>query len=196
MIQRLSNWISRKANGRKVLALLLLQLLFNFWVFPFFTRQFGPGEGQPILDLMFGFSPEQAYTIISDYGEAGRSGAIITTAIADSLYPFVYAGLLAFAISWFLKGMPMKSKKWQYLNLLPLTALAFDFAENAGIIAMLAVYPAQAFVIAHIASAAGILKWTFVVISAAALVFVIILGKIRPFFSRNENTRQNSGTKI
>jgi hypothetical protein len=182
MIQRLSNWISSKANGRMVLALLLLQLLFNFWVFPFFTRQIGPGEGQPILDLMFGFSPEQAYNIISAYGAAGRSGAIITTAIADSLYPFVYAGLLAFAISWFLKGIPLKSKKWQYLNLLPLAALVFDFAENAGIITMLAAYPAYSMTIARITSTAGMLKWTFVVVSAAGLVFVIIWGKIAPFF--------------
>lgn len=182
MMKRLSWFISRKANGKLVVIFLGLQLCFNFWVFPFFTRQFGPGEGQPMLDLMFGFSPEQAYAIISDYGEAGRSGAILTTAIADSLYPFVYAGLLAFAISWFLKGIPLKSKKWQYLNLLPIAALVFDFAENAGIITMISAYPKQYDNIAHMASVAGMLKWTFVVVSAAALVFVIILGKIAPFF--------------
>jgi hypothetical protein len=191
MLKRLSRLISRKANGRSVLIFLGLQLFFSLWVFPFFTRQFGPGEGQSMLDLMFGFSPEQAYDIISAYGDAGRSGAIITTTIADSIYPFVYAGLLALAISWFHNGIPLKNRKWQYLNLLPFAALIFDFAENAGIIAMLAGYPAQAPVIAHIASAAGMLKWTFVVVSTAALVFVIILGKIRPFFLKNDNTTQN-----
>jgi hypothetical protein len=173
-----------------VVVFLVLQLFFNFWVFPFFTRQFGPGEGQQMLDLMFGFSPEQAYTIISDYGAAGRSGAIKTTAVADSIYPFVYAGLLALAISWFLNGIPLKSQKWQYLNLLPFAALVFDFIENAGIIIMLGSFPRQMDVVARIASAAGMLKWTMVVISVLALVLVILWGRIRPFLTRSKTTRR------
>ena len=170
------------ANGRVVIAFSVFLLFFNFGVLPFCAKQLGPGQGQPMLDLMFGFSPEQAYTIIAAYGEAGRSGAILFTAIADSLYPFVYAGLLAFAISWFLKGIPIKNSKWQYLNLLPFAALIFDFVENAGIISMLAGYPEQFVNMASMASVAGMLKWTMVVVSAAALVFVIIWGKIAPFF--------------
>ncbi len=99
MHKRFSGWISRKANGRVVIAFLVLLLFFNFGLFPFLTIQFGPGHDLPILDLMFGFSPEQAYDTISAYGQTGRSGAIITTAIADSIYPLVYAGLLALSIS-------------------------------------------------------------------------------------------------
>lgn len=140
-----------------------------------------------MLDLLFGFSPEQAYAIISAYGEAGRSGAIITTAIADSIYPFVYAGLLALAISWFLNSIALKNQKWQYLNLLPFAALVFDFIENAGIIAMLGSFPRQMDVVARIASAAGMLKWTLVVISIIALVLVILWGRIRPFFKKQNS---------
>lgn len=188
MIYRFSNWISSKANGKVVLVFLVLLLFFNFWVFPFFTRQFGQAPEQPILDLMFGFSPEQAYSIISDYGQEGRSGAILSTAIADSIYPFVYAGLLAFAISWFLKTTPIKNKKWQYLNLLPFAALDFDFIENAGIITMLAGYPNQFEIIARITSVAGMLKWSMVVVSMAVIVIIIFWGRIRPLFFRNANT--------
>jgi len=187
MLKRLSCFIRQKANGKLVLIFLGLQLFFSLWVFPFFTRQFGPGEGQPMLDLMFGFSPEQAYTIISAYGDDGRSGAIITTAIADSIYPFVYAGLLAMAISWFMNGIPFKNPKWQYLNLLPFAALVFDFVENAGIITMLAGYPEQFVNIARMASVAGMVKWTFVGVSLLALVLVIFWGRISPFFNNQKS---------
>jgi hypothetical protein len=193
-VKRFSDWISRMANGRVVIAFSVFLLFFNFGVLPFSAKQLGPGQGQPILDLMFGFSPEQAYTIIAAYGDAGRSGAILTTATADSLYPFVYAGLLAMAISWFMNGIPFKNPKWQYLNLLPFVALVFDFVENAGIITMLAGYPEQFVNIARMASVAGMLKWTFVGVSLLALVLVIFWGRISPFFFRNENIRQNLGS--
>ncbi len=187
MLKRLSRFISRKANGKLVVIFLGLQLLFNFWVFPFFTRQFGPGEGQPMLDLMFGFSPEQAHDIISAYGDAGRSGAILTTAIADSIYPFVYAGLLALAISWFMNGIPLKNPKWQYLNLLPFAALIFDFVENAGLITMLAGYPQEFANIARMASVAGMLKWTMVVVSVIILTTIILWSRVAPFFNNQKS---------
>lgn len=187
MLKRFSDWISRKANGRLVVVFLLLQLFFNFWVFPFFTKQFGPGEGQQMLDLMIGFSPEQAYATISGYGDAGRSGATITTAIVDSIYPFVYAGLLALAISWFLNGIPLKNQNWQYLNLLPFAALVFDFIENAGIITLLSAFPRQLVLVAKMASAAGMLKWSMVVVSVITLVLVILWGRIWPFFKKQKS---------
>jgi hypothetical protein len=185
MLKRSSRYISRKANGKLVVIFLGLQLFFSLWVFPFFTRQFGPGEGQPMLDLMFGFSPEQANTIFSAYGEAGRSGTILTTAFADSLYPFVYAGLLALAISWFQKDIPLKNPKWKYLNLLPFTALIFDFVENASIITLLTSYPQQLSGIARIASAAGMLKWTMVLISVVTLITIILWSWVAPFFKKS-----------
>ncbi|MBW6499161.1 MAG: hypothetical protein K0B09_12275, partial [Bacteroidales bacterium] len=83
--------------------------------------------------------------------------------------------------------IPLKSQKWQYLNLLPFAALVFDFIENAGIITMLGSFPRQMDVVARIASAAGMLKWTMVVISVLALVLVILWGRIRPFFKKQKS---------
>lgn len=66
--------------------------------------------------------------------------------------------------------------------MLPFAALVFDFVENGAIITLLATYPQQNILMARVASVAGIMKWAMVVVGAAALVMVVLLGRIKPCF--------------
>lgn len=123
-----------------------------------------------MLDTLFGFSPDQASYLLFQYGETGRKGYILTVAVADSLYPLVYGGLLVLMLSWLLKTTGFEKTPLQKLNLLPLSAMVFDFLENAGIIAMLIRFPGEINALAGYTSLVGMAKWILVTLS---IVFTI-----------------------
>ena len=165
MITKLSNWIIGQVNSARILILLALLILFNSFVFPFFIVHFGPGEGKPLLDSLFGFNPDQASYLLFQYGEIGRKGYIITLAVVDTIYPFVYGGLLALILSWLLKNTGSEHSPLQKTNLLPVAGMVFDFLENLGIMAMLVRFPREVNALAVYSSLMGMAKWILVIIT-------------------------------
>ena len=61
------------------------------------------------------------------------------------------------------------------LSLVPFATAVFDLLENAGIVAMLALYPQQVPVLARAASLFTTLKWVFLIFTTV-LVLVGFLG--------------------
>ncbi|MEE4177792.1 MAG: hypothetical protein V2I46_09800 [Bacteroides sp.] len=178
MISKFSNWLLRQANGLIILILIALLVVFNRFLFPYFIVHFGPGEGMPLLDTLFGFRPDQANYLLSSYGEAGRQGYITTIAVIDSLYPFVYGGLMAFSMSWTLKMTGFHGTSLQKLNLLPVTAMIFDFVENAGILGLLKLFPHKATALAGFTSIMGMAKWVLVFLSILIIIGLSVWGLI------------------
>lgn len=179
MISKFSNWLIRQANGLIILILMALLMVFNHFLFPYFTVHFGPGEGMPLLDTLFGFRPDQAHYLLSSYGEAGRQGYITTLAVVDSLYPFVYGGLMALSMSWILKMTGFQGTPLQKLNLLPVTAMLFDFLENAGILSLLTQFPQKIPFLAGFTSIMGMAKWVLVILSILIIIGMAFWGLIR-----------------
>ncbi len=158
------NALEKRATGRNILLLLAVFLLFNFVLIPAVYPKF------QTLDTLPSYTPQEAYRLISSYGEQGRQQYLLTELTVDLIYPLCTAALFALLILYsFQRGMPAQA--WtRWLCLIPLLELLFDYLENASVIVMLARYPVEMPAIAAAANVFTVLKFALTV---PELVFVI-----------------------
>lgn len=176
MPTKLSLFLNRISSLRNLAILFVLTLVFTLGVFPWLDAV-TLGDNAEILDMRFSYTPEEAYTEIGRYGETGRAATILVTLIADSLFPFAYAFMLAITLTLtFQRAFPGDSLL-QRLHLFPLGALVFDFLENFTIVALLLLYPREHYGLARLATAFTSTKWILVYISGI-LAFVGISGML------------------
>ncbi len=181
MLKKVSDYFYRLTSGKLVLIFLALQMLFNLVIFPQFMLKSSIGENLPILDLMFGFTPQRAYEVLTAYGEEGRQTSLFMGSVIDSIYPLVYTVLNMLTISYlFQKLLPADSFR-RLLNLTPIMAMVFDFLENNGIIRMIQSFPAQNESAAHLASTASMIKWIFAGISIGLIISGLIGWGVKSF---------------
>jgi len=141
------------------------------------------------LDLMFFYTPEQAFEMIEKYGEAGRSIYFKIELTADIIYPVIYTLFYGLLISWlFQRAFPPDSpmQKW---NLMPVGAWFFDLLENAGISSMLMMYPSEPDILAWITMIFGSLKWACFVIT----IGLVLVGLVRAAINRFRKQAARSG---
>ena len=164
------------ASRRLIAVLLVLFLVLFLVVFPMVSAQLALfSGGAHMIDMETGYTPGQVYQMIAAYGEQGRSLHILTTLTADILYPLDYALLFALLlITTYLEAFPA-GQMVRYLALIPFATAAFDLLENAGIVAMLALYPQQIPFLAQAANLFTTLKWAFLILTIV-LVLVGFLG--------------------
>ncbi len=184
MLNRFSNYFIKRASWKVILFFVIVFILFNVLLFPYVMNRFGL-QGQPMLDFLFGFTPDQAYSMISGYGEEGRAGVLWISGLVDMLYPFVFGGLLVFLISQLSLEVLAENSKWRTLNLVPIIAIFGDYHENLGIIIMTSLYPKRLDQFAVLSSVSGMIKWMFVAISIV-VAFVLLFQKI----SRNSSKKK------
>lgn len=192
-MKRWSDWIDAHSNWRTAIVLFALLAVFNLAFFypdlPFsITLLRQQSGGQTLLDMIPGYTPEQAYHILDAYGPAGRAtyGHILSI---DLVYPLVYGSALAVAVSLALRGAFAPSSIARRLNLVPVLAALFDYVENIGEFLMWLDYPARLYDVALVTSGAttaklGLMTLIFVglgvaivVWAARRLVFTHIAGK-------------------
>jgi hypothetical protein len=145
---------------------------------------------QPILDLMFGFTPEQAYNILGGYGDKGREGVILINSIVDFFYPMVFGTLLITGISLAMPKSNTLPPKWIFINLLPLIAVLSDYVENIGILNITHSFPERQDALAWLASIAGITKWIFVFFSIITLLILVMVNAKRAYLKVRTNKKK------
>ncbi len=158
------NFIQKNANGKSILFLFGMLLLFKLVLFPNF---FLKGQNVKLLDLQFAYTPQKAYQLIENYGEAIRKSYIIGELTIDLIYPIVYSSLLSFIIFYIYKR--------QRIALFPFLILITDYLENFGIVTLLYKYPQKLIIVAWITSFFSSLKWILILSS----VLIIIIGLIK-----------------
>lgn len=127
------------------------------------------------LDLMFFFTPEQAFNMIEKYGPDGRALYTKIQLTADIIYPIIYTLFFGLLISWlFQRGFKPESNMQRW-NAMPVGAWFFDMLENLGIVTMLTMYPAKPAVMAWITMIFGSLKWAF----AFGSIGLVLAGLVR-----------------
>lgn len=175
MVNMLSAKLRKSANGWLILALLAAQVPFNAFIFPSQRMRLEARSGGigPIDPLLF-YTPEEVYSMIAAYGEAGRTDYRNSELTVDIIYPILYTLFFALSISrLFRLGFGPNSSMHQ-LNLLPLGGWLFDLLENLGIVWMLSVHPATPAALAWASAVFTLFKWMF----AAASIGLILIGAI------------------
>ncbi len=131
-----------------------------------------PGAGP--LDLMFAYSPAQAFATLGAFSGEGRDACRLFLLTADIAYPITYTLFFAWSIVLLSRTTHWAGARW--LLLAPLLLFGFDMAENTAIVALLSVHPAQPAWLALIASLCTTLKWIF---AALTIVLVLTLAAVR-----------------
>jgi hypothetical protein len=149
------NLLKKLATGKNILVLLAIFLLANFVIIPAFYPNF------QTLDTLAYYTPDQAYRLISSYGEQGRQNYAIIEATLDLVYPFVSALLFSLLILYgFQRALP--NQKWvQWLALLPFAVMVSDYLENVCVVILLLEYPRQLDTLAQIGNLFTIAKLVF-----------------------------------
>ncbi len=169
MIFKPCHWIQASSRLSVLLMLAVLYLFIILVLFPAFSTE---AYGLP-LDLMFHYSPDQAYNLIESYGPIIRHSYAINALTLDVIYPLTYSLMLAVWLSMLLKG---QSRLNCVILTLPFFILLFDLLENSGIVVMLANYPQRLDSIARLTSMATSIKWSF---AAAVILLTLSLSLLR-----------------
>ena len=170
MLKRFSNFLRRMSKGWVVLTFLGLFILVVSVIFPIISTRLGVPDDVQKIDLLFGYTPQQLYRIMQEFGQVGRRAYALNHLTSDVIFPLVYAFLFSTAISYtFVRAFPPSS--WlQYINLLPFGLLVVDFIENFSLVALLLTYPQKLTVLAGFAGAVTALKWVLSFLSVAASI--------------------------
>jgi hypothetical protein len=142
------------------------------------------------LDLMFFYTPEEAFEMMDKYGEAGRSIYFKIELTADIIYPIIYTLFYGLLISWLFQRAFKPESKMQKWNVMPVGAWFFDLLENAGIVSMLMMYPSKPEALAWITMLFGSLKWGFFLVT----VGLVLVGLVKAAMNRFRKQAGFSGT--
>ena len=180
------NMISKKfhawATGWRVIILFIAESLMMFYVMPLAAgiMAFAANNSVMPLDLMFFYTPQQAFEMMDRYGEAGRSVYLRIELTADIIYPILYTLFYGLFLSWLFQRAFKPDSKMQKWNVTPVGAWFFDMLENVGIVSMLMMYPSQPEIMAWITMIFGSLKWGFFLVT----VVLVLVGLVRAAMNR------------
>ena len=180
------NLISQKfhswATGWRVFLLFIAQALMMGYIMPLAGGILALAANNSVLplDLMFFYTPEQAFGMLDKYGEAGRSVYFRIELTADIIYPIIYTLFYGLLLSWLFQRAFKPDNSMQRWNVIPVGAWFFDMLENVGIVTMLATYPAKSAILAWLTMIFGSLKWGIF----AVTVLLVLIGLVRAAMNR------------
>ena len=100
-----------------------------------------------------GYTPDDAYALLTHWGTVGRHDQLLFTLTLDVLVPPATWLFLTLALLYVTR--PFAAAGWQRLlaALLPTAYLAFDYGENMAILAMVSAFPNRVDGVAAVAGA-------------------------------------------
>ena len=140
--------------------------------------------GTSILDLQPYYTPQQAYEILQQQGEAGRLFYRDLLIYQDFIFPLIYTffwlSLLTFLSSKWLKSI----KLLHLVTLIPIIGGVSDYTENILILKMLSAYPQKLLNVAYICNIFNIIKYMSMIITMLIIFISIIVLTIQRFQSK------------
>ena len=185
--QKLHGW----TTGWRVLFLFLLNIVMTGYIMPVATAILALAANNSVLplDLLFFYTPAEAFAMLEKYGPAGRALYMKIELTVDLLYPIIYTLFLGLLISWLFQRAFPPQNKMQKWNVAPLGAWFFDLLENVGILTMLAMYPSQPALLAWIIMLFGLLKWALVFLC----IVLVLVGLVKAAMNRFRKQTAYSG---
>jgi hypothetical protein len=189
------NMISQKfhawTNGWRVILLLIVESLMMFYIMPLAAgiMAFAANNSVMPLDLMFFYTPDQAFQMMDKYAEAGRSVYLKIELTADIIYPIIYTLFFGLLLSWLFQRAFKPDSPMQKWNVMPVGAWVFDMLENTGIVSMLIMYPSKPEVMAWLTMLFGSLKWAFFLLTMGLVLVGLVRAAMNRFRKQTEFAR-------
>jgi hypothetical protein len=135
-------------------------------------RSFAGDWGAPDGHLFY--TPDELYTQVSTWGDAGRTHYISFRLGLDPLWALAYTSFLITITSVALRRATLPDDQRRYLNLVPLIPMSADLAENALGIALMSAYPTKLEWLAWLTATTSSFKW--VTLGLAHLLMLYAVG--------------------
>ena len=178
MLSKLSRLFHSWARGWLILALFAAFVISVAVTLP--VLQAAPGGSIVSLDAQFFYTPEEAFSTVASYGDAGRFWIRIYLTW-DIVNPILYTLALSLLISWLFQRSFNPGRKLQKLNVLPVGAGLFDLFENICIVTLLTVYPAQPAVVAWLSTVCTMSKMSFLGVSSLLILVGLVKAAMNKF---------------
>lgn len=132
-------------------------------------------NGANILDFEYGYNVEQAYNMLAQLGEEGRTFYKNKILPADYIFPISYMLLYVGWMSFSLKRFKGIKTYFKGLLLIPMIAMTADWIENIYITIMLQYYPAPLDGICKISSVSTVIKFIAINLSIGCTVILVMI---------------------
>ena len=183
MLNQISQTFHAWATGWRVVILLIAETLMMFYIMPLAAAIMALAANNSVmpLELMFFYTPAQAFEMMDKYGEAGRSIYLRIELTADIIYPIIYTLFFGLLLSWLFQRAFKPDSQMQKWNVMPLGAWFFDMLENVGIVSMLMMYPSQPEIMAWLTMLFGAFKWGFFVVTMGLVLMALVRAALNRF---------------
>jgi len=165
----------RKYARRNIIwAVAALCLAINLIAFPLVqkkTRAVAP-DHLGALDLRYTYSPDEACRIIDSFGPEGRAIYARSAMILDLIYPIAYTLFFLFILVVLMDKAYPEARRPNWLLFVPVVTFFADLAENTGIVLLIKNHPACPHTLAQMTSLFTSIKWTFVGLTVAAILWL------------------------
>ena len=183
MLSTLSQKFHSWTTGWRVIILFIADALMMGYIMPLAggILAFVANNHVTPLDLMFFYTPAQAFAMIEKYTEAGRALYMKIELTADIIYPIIYTLFYGLLLSWLFQRGFKSDSQMQKWNVIIVGAWFFDLLENIGVISLLSVYPAQPNALAWLTMLFGLLKWAFVFATIGLALYGLVRAAMNGF---------------
>jgi hypothetical protein len=136
------------------------------------------------LDQMVrGYTPAQAFEVMTAYGEAGRKAYAFLLLTSDLVFPFLYGSFLFLSLRGASRRAAIPIRRGNRLAAFGFAATCCDWLENASFLILMRTYPGRSSTIARLASLFTVTKFVSSGVSLiilAGLGVYILIGALRP----------------
>jgi len=173
MLKLFVNYLIKQSSLKKVILGIIIILIFNIILFPFFPKLFHVASFPTswILDLRFSYTSDILYTIFDNLGIEGRKVYQLSEIFVDFPYAVFYGFVYSFMIVLLLKKTNLTTNS--YLILIPFGISFFDILENIGLVSLLYSYPKKLTYLVNITSLTTSCKWIFAILTVIIAIYLI-----------------------
>lgn len=202
MVERMAAGLAQGVRGWMAVGAMVLFVAFTATVLPgqaeagvFYTvRHAAP-------DTSLWYSPDDLYAAAEAWGQDGRSAYVHARWTFDVIWPLVYGTFLVTTLAWVWARGTAVGSRWRGVALLPVVAVALDYAENICAATVVARYPARTPVVAELAPLFTAGKWLTLSVGFALLaVGVVVAFAVRsrriPKCAPSPRTGPRSSTRL
>lgn len=150
------------------------------------SQAYGGAWGTP--DRQFFYTPDELYSQIATWGDAGRQSYIDFRLGLDIIWALVYTSFLVTVTSVALRSAFQPQDPKLLFNLFPLVPLVADYTENALGVVIASNFPARMDLLAWLATAATSLKWSSLAFAHLVMFYALIAAtriRLRKALPRN-----------
>jgi hypothetical protein len=180
----MSNTLIRLGNGRNILMLLVILVVFSLAIVaPMYDRIQTLSGGVGAIDFLIVYAPDRAYDMIAAYGEQGRRYYATIALTLDTIFPLLLALTFSLIVASVFHRTFSREAVLQRAVLVPVAGMTADLLENIGIVTMLLSHPRKPPAVALLASAFSTVKWTAIT-AESVLVIVGLVAWLIPRMRR------------